>query len=174
MTQELGQRRNEPSLEVVLVTYQSRDLVGGDVRAAAGRRAGGRRRQRQGGRRRPGAGRRHGQNTRYVEGAGEGFAKAANAGARTSTADVVLFLNPDTAPPSEQLTTLVDDLAADPALAAVAATTVRPTGGSSSASVAGSRPCDARSSTPPACTRASPRPGSTRGPSRTARSGSTG
>jgi GT2 family glycosyltransferase len=68
------------------------------------------------------------QGARYIEGEGEGFAKAANAGARTSTADVVLFLNPDTAPRPEQLTTLVDDLAADRELAAVAATTIRPDG----------------------------------------------
>jgi len=68
------------------------------------------------------------RNARYVEGAGEGFAKAANAGARTSTADVVLFLNPDTSPTATQLRALVDDLAADPKLAAVSATTVRPDG----------------------------------------------
>jgi N-acetylglucosaminyl-diphospho-decaprenol L-rhamnosyltransferase len=67
-------------------------------------------------------------NARYLAGAGEGFAKAANAGARTSTADVVLFLNPDTEPTAAQLSTLVDDLAADPELAAVSATTVRPDG----------------------------------------------
>jgi N-acetylglucosaminyl-diphospho-decaprenol L-rhamnosyltransferase len=68
------------------------------------------------------------KNARYLDGAGQGFAKAANAGARTSTADVVLFLNPDTEPTPAQLTALVDELAADPGLAAVSATTVRPDG----------------------------------------------
>jgi N-acetylglucosaminyl-diphospho-decaprenol L-rhamnosyltransferase len=68
------------------------------------------------------------KNARYLDGAGRGFAKAANAGARTSTADVVLFLNPDTEPTSDQLTALVQELAADPGLAAVSATTVRPDG----------------------------------------------
>ena len=43
-------------------------------------------------------------------------------------ADVVLFINPDTEPRPEQLTTLVADLAADPGLAAVAATTHLPDG----------------------------------------------
>ena len=68
------------------------------------------------------------KNARYLDGAGEGFARAANAGARTSTADVVLFLNPDTAPTATQLRALVADLEADPKLAAVSATTVRPDG----------------------------------------------
>jgi len=68
------------------------------------------------------------KNARYLDGAGAGFAKAANLGARTSTADVVLFLNPDTAPTAAQLQALVDELAGDPRLAAVSATTVRPDG----------------------------------------------
>jgi GT2 family glycosyltransferase len=119
--------RRTLSYEVVLVTYKSRDLaaamferlpddvpvvvvdnskgVDGVPELVAGRK-----------------------NARYLDGAGEGFAKAANVGARTSTADVVLFLNPDTEPSIEQLAALVDDLAADPRLAAVAATTVRPDG----------------------------------------------
>ncbi|MDQ1286683.1 MAG: N-acetylglucosaminyl-diphospho-decaprenol L-rhamnosyltransferase [Actinomycetota bacterium] len=128
MTQELGAVPTEAfTYEVVLVTYRSRDLaaemferlpddvrivvvdnskgVDGVPELVAGR---------------PGA--------RYLEGAGEGFARAANAGARTSTADVVLFLNPDTTPAVEQLEALVADLAADPGLGAVAATTVRPDG----------------------------------------------
>lgn len=67
-------------------------------------------------------------NTRYVEGPGQGFAKAANLGARTSTADHVVFVNPDSAPTDEQLQTLVADLEADPRLAAVGATTVLPDG----------------------------------------------
>lgn len=128
MTQELRAAPERTlTYEVVLVTYFSRDLAAamferlpddvhvvvvdnskgadGVPELVAGRR-----------------------NARYVEGAGEGFAKAANVGARTSTADVVLFLNPDTTPTREQLETLVADLAADPGLAAVSATTVRPDG----------------------------------------------
>ena len=119
--------RRTLSYEVVLVTYKSRDLaaamfarlpddvpvvvvdnskgVDGVPELVAGRK-----------------------NARYLDGAGEGFAKAANLGARTSVADVVLFLNPDAEPSLGQLTALVDDLAADPRLAAVAATTVRPDG----------------------------------------------
>jgi GT2 family glycosyltransferase len=116
-----------PTFEVVLVTYKSRALaaamfdrlpddipivvvdnsqgVDGVPELVAGRK-----------------------NARYLDGAGEGFAKAANAGARTSTADVVLFLNPDTAPTATQLRALVADLGSDPTLAGVSATTVRPDG----------------------------------------------
>jgi N-acetylglucosaminyl-diphospho-decaprenol L-rhamnosyltransferase len=68
------------------------------------------------------------RNARYLDGAGEGFAKAANRGARTSTADVLLFLNPDTSPTATQLRALVQEVQADPGLAAVSATTVRPDG----------------------------------------------
>jgi N-acetylglucosaminyl-diphospho-decaprenol L-rhamnosyltransferase len=128
VTQDLGATQERTlTYEVVLVTYHSRDLAAAlfqrlpdDVRVVVVDNA-------QGADGIPElvSGRR---NTRYVEGAGEGFARAANAGARTSTADVVLFLNPDTTPAVEQLETLVADLAADPGLAAVAATTVRPDG----------------------------------------------
>lgn len=129
MTQELGAPPQQRTLtyEVVLVTYRSRDLAAAmfdrlpdDVRMVVVDNSKG-----EDGIPELVAGRR---NARYIEGAGQGFAKAANAGARTSTADVVLFLNPDTVPSPEQLTTLVDDLAADPGLAAVAATTVSPNG----------------------------------------------
>jgi GT2 family glycosyltransferase len=68
------------------------------------------------------------KNARYLDGAGAGFAKAANHGARTSAADVVVFLNPDTSPTATQLRALVTDLEGDPKLAAVSATTVRPDG----------------------------------------------
>lgn len=128
MTQELEVApRRTLTYEVVLVTYRSRDLAAAmferlpkDVRVVVVDNSKGVDGIPELVASRP--------NTRYVEGAGEGFAKAANTGARTSTADVVLFLNPDTAPRPEQLTTLVDDLATDPGLAAVAATTVRPDG----------------------------------------------
>ena len=68
------------------------------------------------------------KNARYLDGGGQGFAKAANLGARSSTADVVLFLNPDTAPTATQLRALVGELETDPKLAAVSATTVKPDG----------------------------------------------
>ncbi|MEZ0492491.1 glycosyltransferase family 2 protein [Kineococcus sp. TBRC 1896] len=61
--------------------------------------------------------------TRYVDsGGGKGFAKAANMGARTSTHEYVVFGNPDSRPTLEHLSTLVADVAADPGLAASAAT----------------------------------------------------
>lgn len=65
---------------------------------------------------------------RYLDGPGAGFASGANLGARTSGHDVVVFVNPDSSPRAEQLDALVDDLAADPGLAAVSATTVLPDG----------------------------------------------
>jgi len=61
---------------------------------------------------------------RYLSGPGEGFAKAANLGARVSEAEYVLFVNPDSSPEVAQLEQLVDRLQADPALIAVGATTV--------------------------------------------------
>ncbi len=67
-------------------------------------------------------------HARYLDGGGVGFARAANHGARTSERPYLVFVNPDTAPTVELLCELVDDLAADPGLAAVAATTVNPRG----------------------------------------------
>ena len=62
-------------------------------------------------------------NTRYVDsGGGKGFARAANAGARTSTREFLVFGNPDSRPQLAQLLALVGDVAADPGLAASAAT----------------------------------------------------
>jgi GT2 family glycosyltransferase len=66
--------------------------------------------------------------TRYLAGPGQGFARAANLGARTSQARYVVFVNPDSAPTVEQLDALVSDLEADDRLAAVGATTVLPGG----------------------------------------------
>lgn len=71
------------------------------------------------------AGREH---ARYLDGGGVGFSRAANLGARTSDRPYLVFVNPDTAPTIEILTALVDDLVADPGLAAVAATTVTGSG----------------------------------------------
>jgi GT2 family glycosyltransferase len=66
--------------------------------------------------------------TRYLNGPGAGFAAGANLGATTSTHEIVVFVNPDSSPRSEQLAALVADLAADPRLAAVSATTLSPDG----------------------------------------------
>lgn len=66
--------------------------------------------------------------TRYLDGPGAGFAAGANLGARTSTHDVVIFVNPDSSPTIEHLEALAADIAADRALAAVSATTVLPDG----------------------------------------------
>jgi GT2 family glycosyltransferase len=71
------------------------------------------------------AGRPH---ARYLEGSGQGFATAANLGARSSDADYLLFVNPDSAPTVTQLEALVDDLQADAHLVAVGATTMLPDG----------------------------------------------
>lgn len=65
---------------------------------------------------------------RYVRGEGRGFARAANLGALTSCARFLVFVNPDSAPTAPQLSQLVADLARDPGLAAVGATTVLPDG----------------------------------------------
>jgi len=55
---------------------------------------------------------------RYLEGGGVGFARAATRGALTSTASVVLFVNPDVRPTPAHLAAVVADVRADPALAA--------------------------------------------------------
>jgi len=67
-------------------------------------------------------------HARYLDGGGVGFARAANLGARTSQRPYLVFVNPDTSPRIDQLRALVDDLAADDSLAAVAATTTTPDG----------------------------------------------
>jgi len=66
--------------------------------------------------------------TRYLAGQGQGFARAANLGAKTSRARYVVFVNPDSAPTVHQMEALVGDLRADDRLAAAGATTVRPDG----------------------------------------------
>ena len=110
-------------LEVVLVTYHSRQLVEGllaglphDLPVAVVDNACG-----ADGVAAALEGRPH---ARCLDGGGVGFARAANLGARTSRRPYVVFVNPDTQPTIEQLRALVDDLAADERLAAVAATTV--------------------------------------------------
>jgi N-acetylglucosaminyl-diphospho-decaprenol L-rhamnosyltransferase len=69
--------------------------------------------------------RRHG---RYLRGGGVGFARAANLGARTSTAEHLVFVNPDTRPTTADLATLVADVADDPCCAASGGTLVEPDG----------------------------------------------
>lgn len=70
----------------------------------------------------------HRPGGRYLDGGGVGFARAANAGARSSDRRAVVFVNPDARPTAEHLQALVGDLAADDRLAAVGATTVTPEG----------------------------------------------
>lgn len=64
--------------------------------------------------------------SRCLDGGDVGFARAANRGARTSTAEYLVFVNPDARPTTAILQALVDDLAADPGLGSVAAATVTP------------------------------------------------
>ena len=61
--------------------------------------------------------------SRCLDGGNVGFARAANHGARTSTAEFLVFVNPDTRPDPAVLQALVDDLAVDPTLGSVAAAT---------------------------------------------------
>lgn len=58
---------------------------------------------------------------RYVHGAGQGFGQAATLGARTSTADYVVFCNPDTRPTPAVLDQLVQVLEDDPECASCSA-----------------------------------------------------
>ena len=66
--------------------------------------------------------------TRYLDGPGAGFASGANVGVRTSTHDVVVFVNPDSTPTIDQIDALVADVVADERLGAVSAMTVLPDG----------------------------------------------
>ena len=65
---------------------------------------------------------------RYLKGGGVGFARAANMGARTSTAEYLVFVNPDTRPTDADLATLVEDVASDPRCAASGGTLIEPDG----------------------------------------------
>ena len=58
---------------------------------------------------------------RYLRGGGVGFARAANAGVRAASADVVVLVNPDTRPDLAALAALAADLERDPALLSSAA-----------------------------------------------------
>ncbi len=112
----------EPSVELVIVAYRSRPLVEGllatlagfdavlvdnssgsdglDEFAAA-----------------------H-ENLRYLDGGGVGFARAANAGARSSDRDFLVFVNPDTRPEPAQIMTLLRRAVASPQVCGVSGLTV--------------------------------------------------
>lgn len=66
--------------------------------------------------------------TRYVTGAGQGFAAAANLGVRSSPYEFIVFSNPDTRPTSEIMSALVDEVERDPRLGACAAATTDESG----------------------------------------------
>ena len=59
---------------------------------------------------------------RYLAGGGVGYPRAANRGARTSGAEYVVFVNPDTRPTADQIAALVEDVATDARLSASAGT----------------------------------------------------
>ncbi|GAB94324.1 GT2 family glycosyltransferase [Kineosphaera limosa] len=61
-------------------------------------------------------------NVRYVDGGGQGFARAANRGAFSSTAPYVAFVNPDSRPTAEDLLALARGVAQDPGAVSHAAT----------------------------------------------------
>jgi N-acetylglucosaminyl-diphospho-decaprenol L-rhamnosyltransferase len=126
-TRRVSDRPPRPDFEVVLVAYRSADLVAqllaalpGDLPVAVVDNARG-----ADGLAAIVAGH---PAARYLEGPGRGFASGANLGARTSVHEIVVFVNPDSSPTVDQLTTLVDDVAGDAGLAAASATTVLPDG----------------------------------------------
>ena len=61
-------------------------------------------------------------NVRYVDGGGQGFARAANLGAFSSEKPYVVFVNPDSRPTAEHLLALVRGLAGDQGAVSHAAT----------------------------------------------------
>jgi N-acetylglucosaminyl-diphospho-decaprenol L-rhamnosyltransferase len=65
---------------------------------------------------------------RYLEGGGIGFARAANLGVGTSSAEYIVFVNPDVRPSVADLRVLVEDVATDPSLSASAGTLLEPAG----------------------------------------------
>lgn len=110
-----------PRFEVVLVSYRSRphvetlvDLWGDEVPVVVVDNARG-----VDGLEEWCAGHAH---VRYVDAGGVGFARAANLGASTSSAEFVVFVNPDSRPSVGDLVALVGGLAADPLSVSHAAT----------------------------------------------------
>lgn len=65
---------------------------------------------------------------RYVDGGGVGFARAANLGARSSAATIVIFVNPDSRPSAEALASLATGLSGDDTAISHAATMESPNG----------------------------------------------
>jgi GT2 family glycosyltransferase len=63
---------------------------------------------------------------RYLEGGGQGFARAANLGARSAHRSYLIFVNPDSRPTAQHLLALVTGLAADQGAAAHGGTVVDP------------------------------------------------
>lgn len=112
-----------PRLEVVIVSYRSRHHVeqmlaslGGPIDVVVVDNAANADGLREWAASRP--------RTRYVDGHGSGFASGANLGARTSTAEVVVFVNPDARPTLDVVTELAADVVDDPRCASSAALTV--------------------------------------------------
>ena len=69
------------------------------------------------------------EHSHYICGGGEGFARAANLGARCATRDYVVFVNPDSRPTGSDLLALVTGLAADKSAAAHGGTLIDSSGG---------------------------------------------
>jgi N-acetylglucosaminyl-diphospho-decaprenol L-rhamnosyltransferase len=67
-------------------------------------------------------------DARYLDGGGAGFAHAANAGARTSPYEYVVFGNPDSRPTIDDYREIVRTVVGDPGCASAAATMVSPGG----------------------------------------------
>jgi N-acetylglucosaminyl-diphospho-decaprenol L-rhamnosyltransferase len=63
-------------------------------------------------------------NGRYLDGGGQGFAKAANLGARSTSREFLIFVNPDCRPTVEDLDALVASVAGAPSTASCAPTLV--------------------------------------------------
>ncbi len=68
------------------------------------------------------------ENARYLDGGGHGFATAANLGARSTSYEYVIFVNPDCRPTTDNFEALIATLVASPILASSAATMTSPEG----------------------------------------------
>ena len=66
---------------------------------------------------------------RYLDGGGQGFARAANLGARSARRGYLVFVNPDSRPTAQQVLALVAGLAADEKAAAHGGTVIVPSAG---------------------------------------------
>ena len=69
-------------------------------------------------------------NGRYLDGGGQGFAKAANLGARSTNHEFLIFVNPDCRPTVEDLEALAASVADAPSTATTSGTACAPTSGS--------------------------------------------